>query len=75
MPIKHFLYINNNRQLKWVLCQGVVVTHCTREPAVVLESEPYQRLTNGSPTAARRPPGSVVLSRALVRPLNNSGAT
>lgn len=27
MSIKHILYINNNRQLKWVLCQGVLVTH------------------------------------------------
>lgn len=26
MPIKHILYINNNGQLKWVLCQGALVT-------------------------------------------------
>ena len=31
MPIKHILYINNNRQLQWELCQGVLVTHCTEE--------------------------------------------
>lgn len=31
MPIKHILYINNNRQLKWVLCQGVLVTQCAKE--------------------------------------------
>lgn len=31
MSIKHILYINNNRQLKWELCQGVLVTHCTEE--------------------------------------------
>lgn len=31
MPIKHILYINNNRQLKWVLCQGVLVTQCAEE--------------------------------------------
>lgn len=31
MPIKHILYIDNNRQLKWVLCQGVLVTQCTKE--------------------------------------------
>lgn len=30
-PIKHFLYINNNRQLKWVLCQCVLVTQCAKE--------------------------------------------
>lgn len=30
MPIKHILYINNNRQLKWVLCQGVLVTQCAK---------------------------------------------
>lgn len=29
--IKHILYINNNRQLKWVLCQGALVTQCADE--------------------------------------------
>lgn len=31
MTIKHILYINNNRQLKWVLCQGVLVTQWAKE--------------------------------------------
>lgn len=31
IPIKHILYINNNRQLKWVLCQCVLVTQYAKE--------------------------------------------
>lgn len=31
MLMKHILYINNNRQLKWGLCQGVLVTQSAKE--------------------------------------------
>lgn len=58
MPIKHILYINNNGQLKWVLCQGALVTqramkHTPWSCGIVRSTAAIARFTKASQMVRR----------------------